>query len=82
MSMSIHFDEHYKEISYYTGTVDDSLHFTVEVHYDNSDKEYSVHDIKWDSNIDNKSTHIQKSEERIRKLVRAWYESDLIGKDY
>ena len=73
--MNIEFNKDYKEISIYTGKVDDKYWFKVEVFWNSVDRRYIIKRIVFniDKDVD---FNTELAEKMIRKLVREWYYND------
>jgi len=75
MSMQIKFNDDYKEVSTYTGLINEKYKFTVKVYWNSIDRKYIVKDVEF---TDDMSVNFdkQKAKNRIISLVKEWYYLD------
>ena len=75
MAMQIEFKDDYKEVSTYTGLINEKYKFTVKVYWNSIDRKYIVKDVEF---TDDMSVNFdkQKAKNRIISLVKEWYYLD------
>jgi len=75
MSMQIKFKDDYKEVSTYTGFVNEKYKFTVKVYWNSIDRIFIPKDVEF---TDDMSVNFdkQKAIKRIKSLVKEWYYLD------
>jgi hypothetical protein len=73
--MQIKFNDDYKEVSTYTGLINEKYKFTVKVYWNSIDRKYIVKDVEF---TDDMSVNFdkQKAKYRIISLVKEWYYLD------
>tara|TARA_Y100000310_G_C20051823_1_gene520914 strand:+ start:121 stop:357 length:237 start_codon:yes stop_codon:yes gene_type:complete len=75
MQIEIDFDEDYREVCSYTGTINKKYKFSFDVLWLSKHRNYIVKNIDFD---DDMSVNFDKeiAEKRIRKLTKEWYTLD------
>ena len=72
MSMQIEFDDDYREVCSYTGTINEKYKFSFEVLWLSDHRDYIMKNLVFDDDV-SVNYDKKKAEKRIRKLVKEWY---------
>ena len=75
MAMQIEFKDDYKEVSTYTGLINEVYKFTVKVYWNSKDRIFIPKDVEFTDDI-SVTFSKKKAVKRIKTLVKGWYEID------
>ena len=75
MQIEIDFDEDYREVCSYTGTVNEKHKFSFDVLWLSKHRNYIIKNVEFTDDI-SVNFDKEKAEKRIRKLVKEWYSLD------